>query len=64
MDPNCGHNSNTDDINILLNFIFTDFQGYQITPGLSTNKQRPFVVKDGNTCFTNPCLSKFSLAVY
>ena len=32
--------SYTDDAIILLNFIFTSPQGYQITPGLSTNKQR------------------------
>ena len=25
---------------ILLNFIFTDLYGYEITPGLSTDKQR------------------------
>ena len=30
----------TDDIIILLNFIFTCLHGYQITPGLSTNKER------------------------
>ena len=29
-----------DDINILSNFIFTGLHGYEITPGLSTNKQR------------------------
>ena len=29
-----------DDIIILLNFIFTSLHGYEITPGLSTNKQR------------------------
>ena len=29
-----------DDIIILLNFIFTGLQGYEVTPGLSTNKQR------------------------
>ena len=29
-----------DEIIILLNFIFTGFHDYQITPGLSTNKQR------------------------
>ena len=29
-----------DDIIILLNFIFTGLHGYEITPGLSTNKQR------------------------
>ena len=33
-------NSYTNDIIILLNFIFTDLHGYQITPGLSSNKQR------------------------
>ena len=32
--------SYTDDIIILLNFIFTGLQGYKITPGLSTDKQR------------------------
>ena len=32
--------SYTDDINILSNFIFTGLHGYEITPGLSTNKQR------------------------
>ena len=32
--------SYTDDIIILLKFIFTGLQGYQIRPGLSTNKQR------------------------
>ena len=32
--------SYTDDIVILLNFIFTGLHGYQIMPGLSTNKQR------------------------
>ena len=45
----------TDDIIILLNFIFTYLQGYQITPGLSTNKQRHrlLLLKTG----TNPSLS-------
>ena len=33
-------NNYTDDIIILLNFIFTSIHGYQITQGLSTNKQR------------------------
>ena len=33
-------NSYTDDIIILLNIIFTGLYGYEITPGLSTNKQR------------------------
>ena len=32
--------SYTDGIIILLNFLFTHLHGYQITPGLSTNKQR------------------------
>ena len=32
--------SYTDDAIILLNFIFTGLHGYQITPSLSTNKQR------------------------
>ena len=32
--------SYTDDVIILLNYIFTGLHGYQITPGLSTNKQR------------------------
>ena len=34
------HISYTDDIIILLNFIFIGFCGYEITPGLSTDKQR------------------------
>ena len=34
------HVSYTDEIIILLNFIFTGLYSYQITPGLSTNKQR------------------------
>ena len=29
-----------DDINILLNFIFTGLHGYQLTPDLGTDKQR------------------------
>ena len=33
-------NSYTDEIIILLNFIFTGLHGYQITPSSSTNKQR------------------------
>ena len=32
-------NSYTDDIIILLNFIFTSLHGYQITPGLSAYKK-------------------------
>ena len=32
--------SYTDDIIILLNVIFTGLQGYEITPGFNTNKQR------------------------
>ena len=34
--------SYTDDTIILLNFIFTGLHGYQITPGLSTNKGTAF----------------------
>ena len=33
-------NNYTDDIIILLNFIFTSLHGYEITPDLSNNKQR------------------------
>ena len=36
----CNRYSYTDDAIILLNFIFTGLHGYQITPSLSTNKQR------------------------
>ena len=50
----------TDDIIILLNFIFTGLRGYQITPGLSTNKQSTifcchFFFRD--TYSTNPSVS-------
>ena len=54
--PCPGHFSYTDDITIPLNFIVTGLHCFEITPGLSTNKQRS-VVKDGDTCCTNPSLS-------
>ena len=52
-------NSYTDDIIILLNFIFMGLQGYEITSGVSTNKQRHhlLLLKTGDTCCTNPSLS-------
>ena len=34
------HDSYTDDIIILLNYMFTRLHGYQIMPGLSTDKRR------------------------
>ena len=49
--------SYTDDIIILLNFIFTDLHDYRFKH--QQTKKLPFVVKDGDTCCTNLSLSNF-----
>ena len=57
-DDVCFNHRCTDDIIILLNFIFTGLHRYQIT------KAPPFLVKDGDTCCTNPFLSNAKFCQY
>ena len=48
-----------DDIISLSDFIVTELHGRQITPGLGVINMDTafFVIKDGDTCCTNPSLS-------